>query len=110
MQKPITYYAQTPAINSLCEKYGPYLEGMPHLEKLNLAAAVSQAVLRTEEDVLNSLIDNSSIPYLATCDGFMFEDHNNVLPLLDQLDNELDASMATNLVIGIYSNVDFPVE
>lgn len=110
MEKPITYYAQTPAIESLCEAYGTHWQNMSYLEALKIASATAQAVFNAESDVVDALTIQSSIPYLATCDGFQFQDHNTVTQLLDQLDSELDASMATDLVIGIYSNVDFPQE
>ncbi|MEO0349501.1 MAG: hypothetical protein AAF282_05555 [Cyanobacteria bacterium P01_A01_bin.15] len=106
-QNPITYYVQTPAIEILCKNYGSYLENMAHLEKLKIAAALSQAVFRAEADVLDALLENSSVAYLATCDGFNFENHNSIVQLLRQLDNELNSPMAAELVTGIYSNLDF---
>ncbi|MEM8612127.1 MAG: hypothetical protein AAGF93_08935 [Cyanobacteria bacterium P01_H01_bin.105] len=107
MQNPITYYAQTPAIDSLCELYGSHWQHMPHLEKLAIASATAQAVFSAESDVYDALLSETSIPYLAACDGFIFNNHNPVIELLEQLDQELDAGKATALVIGIYSNLDF---
>ncbi|MGD1853975.1 MAG: hypothetical protein ACFB2W_06950 [Leptolyngbyaceae cyanobacterium] len=106
-QKPITYYAQTTAVNALCQQYGSHWQDMPKLEALTIAAAIATAIANAESDALNMLTCECSIPYLATCDGFRFQDHNRTLTLLEQLDTELDSSRAANLVIGIYSNINF---
>ncbi|MEM0978884.1 MAG: hypothetical protein AAGH78_01285 [Cyanobacteria bacterium P01_H01_bin.58] len=107
-QKPITYYVQTPAVDALCKKYGSHLQHMPHLEKLAIASAASQAVFNAESELYSGLFEGEvSISYLATWEGFEFDNHDQVVKLLTQLDKELDAPMTTNLVIGICSNLDF---
>lgn len=105
MTNPITYYAQTPAIDGLCSKYGSYLQGMTNAERLNIGSAIAQSLLHTEMDVLNALTQQGSISYLATCEGFRFEDHDEVVRLLNQLDTELDSHKAVNLLEGIYSTM-----
>lgn len=105
MAKPLTYYAQTAAIDGFCSKYGSYWQGMTNAERLNIASAIAQSLLHTELDVLNALTQQGSISYLATCDGFKFEDHNEVVKLLDQLDTELDSHKAIHLLEGIYSTM-----
>lgn len=105
MTKPLTYYAQTPAIEGLCSKYGSYWQGMANKERLNIASAIAQSVSQLEIDVLNVLFHESSIPYLATCEGFRFEDHDEVMQLLNQLNTELDSRTAIRLLEGIYSTM-----
>ncbi|ESA37852.1 hypothetical protein N836_35115 [Leptolyngbya sp. Heron Island J] len=105
MANPLTYYTQTPAIDGLCSKYGSYWQGLTNVERLNIASAIAQSVLHAEMDVINALTHQGSISYLATCDGFRFEDHDEVVRLLNQLDTELDSHQAIHLLEGLYSTM-----
>ncbi|MBE9065143.1 hypothetical protein IQ260_00555 [Leptolyngbya cf. ectocarpi LEGE 11479] len=107
MSKPITYYVQTPAVDRLCNKYGSYWQGLTNKERLNIASAVAQHLLYLETDSLNLLLADASLCSLATRDEFEFEDHDEVMRLLDHMEIQLDATQMVRLLEGIYSNMTF---
>lgn len=107
MQKTMTYYAQTPAIDSLCAKYGSFWQGLSTIERLHIASAIAESLMHIETDLLNTLMKDCSIDVIVANRGFEFEDNTEVIQLLKQLDAELDPPKSANLLIGIYSNITF---
>lgn len=69
MPQPITYYAQSEAIERLTEKYGPCLEQLTRDQKLHFLAMIADTL---SEDVDSDLLlyARTSHPALAGSDWF----------------------------------------
>ena len=103
MQKPMPYYLDTPAVQRFPYLYGLDWGRLPIADRLQIGIALGNHAME-----LNSgLPTGSGLPYLATWDGYRFHNHETVLRGLSQLETEIHSlADASNLIIGIHSNLD----
>ncbi|MEM7066779.1 MAG: hypothetical protein AAF572_26885 [Cyanobacteria bacterium P01_B01_bin.77] len=103
--KPVTYFATTPAIESLCANYGPYLENLSIPDRLALTKGLTECLLQTvgyEQDC--------SLIHACKADGHVFGNgtvQGQILleGLIESVDQELTAREAAQLAISILQTV-----
>ena len=99
--KPITYYVQTPAIETFCANYGSYLENLSIPDRLALAKGLTECLLH----VVGSEQDYS-LSTACKADGHVFgngtvEDQIRLEGLIETLDYELKPAEAGQFAAAI---------
>ena len=95
----ITYYCQTPAIDELCELYGPRWERMALHTRTALIAALGECA-----HMLGATGHSERLDIVVANNGYEVEDCPTLYPLLEQLDGELShVSQVLSLIEGVCS-------
>lgn len=102
MQKVMSYYLETPAVQRFSQLYGPDWGRLPIADRLQIIVALGHHAIELDSGISNG----SGLPYLATWDGHQFHQHRTVVRGLEQLSGELNTvGSVGNLIIGICSNL-----
>ena len=103
--KPITYFASTAAIESLCANYGSYLENLSIPDRLALVNGLTECLLQTvgyEQDC--------SLIHACKADGHVFgngtvQGQITLEGLIESVDQEITPREAAQLATGILQTI-----